>query len=605
VRWIDPHLPAALLADDEVARRARAVVIASGVYLAINTLIGLVVIPALVPGRPEAVAAETMLGVLGGCCALVLRRTASVPLAANLLMALGVANIWSMSFLSGGADGAVMSCLILVPFVAYALTDARTGALWLAIVWASAVALSILADHAPGWPPRSERPALVDGLLIASLASGFYVVQAAYDRIYRDALARQARAKREAEAANRAKSAFLAAMSHELRTPMNGVLGVADLLLREPLSPDSREMVGVIRSSSEALLGIIDQILDLAKVEAGHFDLERLPFDVGALLREVRTLVELAARKKGLAVELVGEGHLGAKHRVGDALRVRQILLNLLGNAVKFTAAGRVAIEVLPDGARGGLAIDVVDTGIGIAPDALARLFKPFSQADASTTRRFGGTGLGLAISQQLAEAMGGTLEVSSTLGVGSRFHLWLPLAAAPEAAAEAQANEPEAPPAPTSAPEVASAAPSTALPARVLVVEDNVVNQQVVRRLLARLGVEVELASDGAEALEKLTSIDLVLMDCHMPGMDGLEASRRIRALPPPLGRLPIIALSAAVFEEEQAATREAGMDAFLAKPIRLDALEAALREAWRRHASVQPRRRADAQPKSTPAAP
>ena len=580
MRWIDPLLPAALLADDDVARRARAVVIASVVYLAINTVIGLVVIPTLVPGRPEAVAAETALGVLGASCALVLRRTGSVALAANLLMALAVANIWSMSFLSGGADGAVMSCLILVPFVAYALTDARTGALWLAVVWASAVALSLLADHAPGWPPRSDRPALVDGLLIASLATGFYVVQAAYDRIYRDSLARQARAQHEAEAANRAKSAFLAAMSHELRTPMNGVLGVADLLLREPLGPEAREMVGVIRSSSEALLGIIDQILDLAKVEAGRFDLEHLPFDVGELLREVHTLVELAARKKGLTVELVGAEHLGAPRRIGDALRVRQILLNLLGNAVKFTAAGRVALEVRPPDARGGLTLDVVDTGIGIAPDAIARLFAPFSQADASTTRRFGGTGLGLAISRQLAEAMGGTLEVTSTLGVGSRFHLWLPLAAAPETSAIAtDAPRPAAEPAPEAAPTTTT----PPLPARVLVVEDNVVNQQVVRRLLTRLGVEVELASDGAEALEKLTSIDLVLMDCHMPGMDGLEAARRIRALPPPLGHLPIIALSAAVLEEEQAATRAAGMDAFLAKPLRLDALEAALREVWR----------------------
>jgi signal transduction histidine kinase/ActR/RegA family two-component response regulator len=564
--WLDAQIPRELLGDERTALRARAVVVASLVYLVINSFIGLLVIPVFVGDRPGAALVEVLLGVAGGACTLLLRTTRSVPLTANVLVGLGVLNIWSMSYLSGGADGAVLSCFIVIPFVAYALTDARTGAVWLGITWVSALALSALGDHHPSWPERFPRPAVVEGFLIAGLASGFYVVQALYHRLYQASLLRQEAAQHAAEAANRAKSAFLAAMSHELRTPMNGVLGVSDVLLRQPLPPDVQDMVGIIRRSSEALLGILNQILDLAKIEAGRFELEAIPFRVDELLREVQTLTSLVAQQKGLRLELDGVAALDGRSFRGDPLRLRQILLNLLGNAIKFTETGEVRLTARRT--EGALELAVTDTGPGISEEVQRKLFQPFQQADASTTRRHGGTGLGLVISRQLAELMGGTLALTSQPGRGSTFVLTLPLAEV-----EAAELEPIAAPASVVMP----------LPAHVLLVEDNTVNQLVARRLLTSLGVGVTVAANGLEALDRVRGVDLVLMDCQMPVMDGLEATRRIRALAGPERTVPIVALSAAVFQEERQATVEAGMDAFLPKPLRLDELETTLRTVWR----------------------
>ena len=564
--WLDAQIPRELLGDERTALRARAVVVASLVYLVINSFIGLLVIPVFVGDRPGAALVEVLLGVAGGACTLLLRTTRSVPLTANVLVGLGVLNIWSMSYLSGGADGAVLSCFIVIPFVAYALTDARTGAVWLGITWVSALALSALGDHHPTWPERFPRPAVVEGFLIAGLASGFYVVQALYHRLYQASLLRQEAAQHAAEAANRAKSAFLAAMSHELRTPMNGVLGVSDVLLRQPLPPDVQDMVGIIRRSSEALLGILNQILDLAKIEAGRFELEAIPFRVDELLREVQTLTSLVAQQKGLRLELDGVAALDGRSFRGDPLRLRQILLNLLGNAIKFTETGEVRLTARRT--EGALELAVTDTGPGISEEVQRKLFQPFQQADASTTRRHGGTGLGLVISRQLAELMGGTLALTSQPGRGSTFVLTLPLAEV-----EAAELEPIAAPASVVMP----------LPAHVLLVEDNTVNQLVARRLLTSLGVGVTVAANGLEALDRVRGVDLVLMDCQMPVMDGLEATRRIRALAGPERTVPIVALSAAVFQEERQATVEAGMDAFLPKPLRLDELETTLRTVWR----------------------
>jgi signal transduction histidine kinase/ActR/RegA family two-component response regulator len=565
--WLDAQIPRELLADERTALRARAVVVASLVYLVINSFIGLLVIPVFVGDRPGAALVEVLLGVAGGACTLLLRATRSVPLTANVLVGLGVLNIWSMSYLSGGADGAVLSCFIVIPFVAYALTDARTGAVWLAVTWVSALALSALGDYHPSWPERFPRPAVVEGFLIAGLASGFYVVQAIYHRLYQASLLRQEAAQHAAEAANRAKSAFLAAMSHELRTPMNGVLGVSDVLLRQSLPPDVQDMVGIIRRSSEALLGILNQILDLAKIEAGRFELEAIPFRADELLREVQTLTALVAQQKGLRLELDGVDTLDGRSFRGDPLRLRQILLNLLGNAIKFTEAGEVRLTARRT--EGALVLAVTDTGPGISEEVQRKLFQPFQQADASTTRRHGGTGLGLVISRQLAELMGGTLALTSQLGRGSTFTLTLPLEeVAAEAAELARAT---------------AEVPALPLPSHVLLVEDNTVNQLVARRLLTSLGVNVTVAANGVEALDRVRGVDLVLMDCQMPVMDGLEATRRIRALSGPERTVPIVALSAAVFQEERQATVEAGMDAFLPKPLRLDELEGTLRTVWR----------------------
>lgn len=341
---------------------------------------------------------------------------------------------------------------------------------------------------------------------------------------------------------------------------MNAVIGTASLLSGTRLDPEQREFVETIQRSGDLLVRLLGDILDLSRIEAGRMVVERVAFDPGALLREIVELVRPRAVEKGLALDLDLDPALPARLG-GDPVRLRQVLLNLVGNAVKFTAAGRVVVSVRreQDSAR----FTIADTGIGIAPDVLGGLFRPFTQADASTTRRFGGSGLGLSISKGLVERMGGTIGADSTPGQGSTFWFTLPLL------------EPATPAAPAPA-----ATPVTVRALRVLLAEDNPVNQRMAERMLQRLGHTVQVAPDGAAAVAAVLDgpFDLVLMDCQMPVLDGYEATRAIRDLTGERGRVPVIALTANALSGDREKCLDAGMDDYLPKPFRIEELAAML---------------------------
>ncbi len=386
-------------------------------------------------------------------------------------------------------------------------------------------------------------------------------------------------ATEDAQAANRAKSRFLATMSHEIRTPMNGVLGMAQMLMTAQLgAAEVREYAGTIYSSGKTLLVLLNDILDLSKIEAGNFRLESMAFDPAALMHETCNLFVHAAHTKGLQIDSHWLGVPGQSYQA-DAYRVRQMLSNLLGNALKFTHRGSVQVEgqrLAQPGEAVMLEFSVQDTGVGIAPDKLDLLFKPFSQADSSITREFGGTGLGLSIVRSLAQAMGGDAGVQSEPGKGSRF--WFRILATPGTGAPDQAAETGA----TQAQHVSSAL-LTGLQGRVLVVEDNAVNARVIEVMLVRLGLTVTRVADGKQAVQAIVGggvFDVVLMDLQMPVMDGYDAVIRLREWETGLARarLPIIALTADAFEEDRQHCLAVGMDDFLAKPVALDALQAAL---------------------------
>ena len=394
-------------------------------------------------------------------------------------------------------------------------------------------------------------------------------------------------AREAAEAANRAKSEFLAHMSHEMRTPLNAVLGLAQVLDREPLTANQADMVGRIQSAGQSLLGIINDVLDLSKIEAGQLRLQPRPFTLETLLTKLDSLLGQAARAKGLALRVEGPA-MTPGWLLGDGLRLEQVLVNLTGNAIKFTEAGEVVIRVATrgdgrgdDATRIRLRCEVWDTGIGIAPAALAGLFEPFTQAEADNGRRFGGTGLGLAISKRLVELMGGEIGAKSQAGAGSTFWFELPLA---RAAAGESVSEPGSTPPRPAGPRL------TGL--RVLVVDDSALNRDVVERALGLEGALTTLAADGQQAVQLLrashAAFDAVLMDIQMPVMDGLIATRLIRG---ELGltNLPVIAFTAGVLPEQQRAARDAGADEVLTKPLDLERLVAVLSH-WAPDPASQP---------------
>jgi signal transduction histidine kinase/CheY-like chemotaxis protein len=412
--------------------------------------------------------------------------------------------------------------------------------------------------------------------LESRVAAGLEELRASNAQLRAEAGVRR-EAERRADAANRAKSAFLANMSHEIRTPMNAIIGFSHLLGRGRLTAEQRDQLRKIEQASRALLDIIRDILDFSKIEAGRMDLEPAPFSVRELVDKVCALVELSAARKGLSLEVDCDG-AGDMHAVGDEGRLRQVLANLLSNAVKFTQAGSVRLLVRAeplDSDHLRLHFSVEDTGIGIAPEQLDRLFRPFTQADASITRRFGGTGLGLTISQRLVQQMGGHIRVDSRPGQGSRFHFALRLERA-DADALSMPGAPETEPG------------EHALQGmRILVVEDQPLNQEIATGLLTGAGAVVDLADDGEQALRRLrgggaAAYDLVLMDVQMPVLDGCETTRRIRA-EPGLRDLPVIAMTAHAMADELARCRAAGMDDCVAKPIDVQRLFGVLRR-WRR---------------------
>lgn len=376
-------------------------------------------------------------------------------------------------------------------------------------------------------------------------------------------------AREKAETAAQAKSSFLAMMSHEIRSPMNGIISVAEILERGELGAEQRQLVGVINQSAETLLTIIDDILDLSKIEAGKLKIDNFAFDLPGVVQSVADLLRPSFDQKGLNLTLEMCPNL-PKEVMGDANRLRQILFNLLGNAAKFTNAGGVVIRAdIRRGAQSGgpvISLAVTDSGIGIGPDVLERLFQPFEQADSSVARQYGGTGLGLTICRRLARLMDGDIAVESEVGKGSTFTLELPLRLpeqATEPSRETTAGKPGAP----------AKTESEIAHRHILVVEDNRINQIVIGKILNELVCSFDTADDGLQALDRLAErqYDLVLTDLRMPNMDGFALARAIRAKETGR-RMPIVAVSADAMEDVRDQSTQSGIDAFLTKPIKLE---------------------------------
>ncbi|HZS56129.1 MAG TPA: ATP-binding protein [Bryobacteraceae bacterium] len=375
-----------------------------------------------------------------------------------------------------------------------------------------------------------------------------------------------AKAKEKAQMEAQSKSAFLAMMSHEIRTPLNGIIGMTAVLLDRDLAASEKDCVETIRKSGEALLGIIDDILDFSKIEAGHLDLECEEFEIAEAVDSAIAIIKNEAARKSNRLVVEMDPRVPRVVR-GDLVRLRQILLNLLSNAVKFTSRGKIELRthlVAQTAAELEVRFIVLDNGVGMTPEQQARLFQPFTQADSSTARKFGGTGLGLAICKRLVDMMNGDIGARSVPGTGSEFWFTVKLLASRRAVPQPERTK-------IGNPKEDKAGVC------ILLVEDNTINQKVAQMMIKDMGYQVEVASNGVEALNrfKTQKYDLVLMDCLMPDMDGFEATRRIRATGAIGMRTPIIAMTANAFARDRAECIAAGMTDYLSKPVRRQELE------------------------------
>jgi signal transduction histidine kinase/CheY-like chemotaxis protein len=466
-------------------------------------------------------------------------------------------HLWTHSGELGVAAAVMFLCGMLMHIVVSSLGAKQ-------LFWASAAPLVIYLVAIP--PLALGASNLAGGLAVSGcavmLVSYLTVLWVGHQRAVGALRASRRRAeasRREAEAASKAKTDFLAAMSHELRTPMNAVLGAADLLGRTELTEEQRGHLAMLTDGGAILMHILNDVLDLAKIEAGKLLIDPTNADVHDFARRCAALWRPRALDKGLEFTVAITPRT-PQYLVIDTTRASQIVFNLISNALKFTDVGAVGLTldaIEQPGAPIELVITVSDTGVGMDPEVQNRLFTAFQQADGSISRRFGGTGLGLSISQKLARMMGGRIEVASTRDVGSAFTLRLPCAAG-KAIDQAEIVQPMEP---------GAQRPGV----RILVAEDNLSNQRIIDLFLRPIGADVTLVADGAQALDALAAatFDVVLMDLQMPVMDGLEATRRLRASDGPNARIPVLALTANVMETHREACFEAGMTGYVTKPI------------------------------------